>query len=268
MLKTRNLGSARGIPRAIYSGEICPDYVCSLCMEVLNDPYQCKNGHMNCKECWNDLVLKTGPECTLCRTEVYGLNDLSKCLLVRRQIAALPVTCICLQNINASNAGCQWTGTLAEREERECEFLFSECVHDGCNQRVKTESLKFHINHCPKRLKKCENCDKFFSFEDLKGRHHEVCDAQTRMVGCHCGVWIKAVDLANHKSIECPMTLIPCAIFRDIGMCVESCNGTIKRGASTIHLGSNAALIKAMHLKNQSLQNNHHVRNAFFNSAF
>jgi hypothetical protein len=105
-------------------------------------------------------------------------------------------------------------------------------------------------------------------FSDLKGRHHEVCEAQTRMAGCHCGVWIKALDLVNHKSIECPMTLIPCAIFRDIGMCVESCNGTIKRGVSTIHLGSNAALIKALHLKNQSLQNSHRVRKCFFQFCF
>jgi hypothetical protein len=92
-VENQKFGFARGIPRAIHSGEIRQDYICSLCMEVLNDPYQCKDGHLNCKERWNDLVLKTGPECTLCRTEVYGLNDLSKCLLVRRQIAALPIVC-------------------------------------------------------------------------------------------------------------------------------------------------------------------------------
>jgi hypothetical protein len=262
-MKTRNLGSARGIPRVIYSGEISTDYICSICDEVLNEPYQCKNGHLNCKECWNDLILKTGPECMLCRTRVYSLHDLSKCLLVSKQIAALPVTCNCLQNINTSQAGCQWTGTLTEREARECDFLFSFCVHDGCDQRVKIESLKFHINHCPKRLKQCEDCNLFVPFEDLKGRHSEICVSSVCMVGCHCGVWIKDLDLGAHKLNVCPMTVIPCPIFQDIGMCVESCNGTIKRGASTIHLGSNAALIKAMHKRNQTLQNNNNGKTYF-----
>lgn len=260
MMKTRTFGSARGIPRANYPGDINSDYICSICLEVLNDPYQCKNGHLNCKDCWNDLILKSSSlaGCTLCRTTVFNMSDLSKCLIVNKQIALLHVKCECQWNINASKSGCVWTGTIAERDERVCEFLFTECVHNGCFQKVKIESLKYHVANCPKRPKRCVDCNMVFPTEDFKeGRHTEVCVSPTRLVSCICGVFIKDLDLAVHKSVECPMTLIQCPIFRDLDTCVETCNGTIKRGASTLHLGPNATLIRALYMRNQVLQNNH-----------
>ncbi len=70
MLRTRTLGSARGIPKLLYSGDVSSDYICTICLEVLNDPYQCKkNGHLNCKECWNDLILSGSRSCALCRAD-------------------------------------------------------------------------------------------------------------------------------------------------------------------------------------------------------
>jgi hypothetical protein len=253
MLRTRMRGSARGIPKLLYSGYVSADYICTICLEVLNDPYQCKNGHLNCKECWNDLILSGSRSCTLCRVEVMNLSYLSKSLLVKQQISALHVKCDCLDHIDASHSGCQWTGTLSEREERQCEHLFSKCTHQGCHQKVKIESLKFHIVQCPKRPKMCIRCNMFFPAEDLKGRHHGACVSPVPLVPCTCGVLIKEVDLAAHKKECCPMTMIQCPIFRDIGVCVDNCDGTIKRGASSLHLGANAALIRFLYMRNQEL---------------
>jgi hypothetical protein len=259
MMKTRTLGSARGIPKILFSGDVCSDYICTVCLDVLNDPYQCRNGHLNCKECWNDLILKSGSRsCTLCRATVMNMSDLSKCLLVNKQIAALHVKCDCLDNVNVNHAGCQWTGTLSEREVRQCEYLFAQCTHDGCQQKVKIESLKFHIVHCPKRPKKCVNCHMYFPAEDfIKRTHDDECVSPTPLVPCICGVLIKDLDLVDHMTDVCPMTMIQCPIFRDLGMCVDTCDGAIKRGASSMHLGPNATLIRALHMRNQELQSHH-----------
>jgi hypothetical protein len=254
---TRSLGSARGFPKSIYCGEVPGDFVCSICNEVLNDPFQCKNGHVNCKECWNDLILKTGPECSFCRTNVRGFDDLSKCLIVNKQVAALLVKCDCLDNINACHSGCEWTGTLAERESRECEFLFAKCPHEGCKHHVRIESLNFHKSQCPKRPKKCHDCNMYFPSEEFReGGHSEVCVSPNHWLGCNCGVMIRSAEIAFHKANECPMTTIQCAIFRDMGLCVETCNGMIKRGACSMHLGPNAALIRALYMRYQDLKKN------------
>jgi hypothetical protein len=45
-------------------------------------------------------------------SNVNEFNDLSKCLIVNKEVAALLVKCDCLDNMNACHSGCEWTGTL------------------------------------------------------------------------------------------------------------------------------------------------------------
>jgi hypothetical protein len=93
----------------------------------------------------------------------------------------------------------------------------------------------------------------FFPAEDLKGRHDAACILPVPLVPCICGVLIKEEDLTTHMKDHCPMTMIQCPIFRDIGVCVDNCDGTIKRGASSLHLGANAALIRLLYMRSQEL---------------
>jgi hypothetical protein len=37
------------------------------------------NGHLNCKECWNDLILSGSRSCALCRAEVMNLSKCPPC---------------------------------------------------------------------------------------------------------------------------------------------------------------------------------------------
>lgn len=240
----------RGFLKTIYVVQpVSHDYICGLCDEVLNDPLQCKNGHMNCDECWRDLTKKTGPECTICRTNVFG--SLSRSLVIGQQVAALLVTCECLEDqqviLQNDGMGCGWTGTVIDRSARFCPLLYGVCPNIGCSIQLPLKRLINHRWNCPKRLKICPECTLEFTFAELCGIHKTTCPNRVHYVTCSCNVVVKENELHMHKDYACPLTMLACPYMRDLNKCVDGCDGFVQRSQLSSHLGANGALIKDLH---------------------
>jgi hypothetical protein len=69
------------------------DFFCGICLQVLNNPYQCQNGHCYCLCCIESslLKLKTCPSCSV----YLDVNTLSHNLLIQNIICELKVSCRC-----------------------------------------------------------------------------------------------------------------------------------------------------------------------------
>ncbi len=106
------------------------DLICTICLDVLNDPCKCSNNHAFCKVCLEHCVADRRV-CPICRTYIQ-VRYLVRDEVRRRKVDALPVTCCsCMRNEANSNKICMWTGTLKEYYERVdlCVFNRSEKEH-------------------------------------------------------------------------------------------------------------------------------------------
>src|ERR1700710_322235 len=88
--------------------QMSDDLVYILCLGILNDPQQCKNGHLFCKHCILKSVL-TLKKCPTCKLKLY-VKDLSSCLLAKTMIENLQVRCHRLPIL--SPGSCSWTGPM------------------------------------------------------------------------------------------------------------------------------------------------------------
>jgi hypothetical protein len=55
-----------GIEQLLVDPSSAADLKCSICMDVLNKPKQCQNGHIFCNDCIVDSI-KLKPECPICK---------------------------------------------------------------------------------------------------------------------------------------------------------------------------------------------------------
>lgn len=65
------------------------DLCCGLCLDVLKDPLQCKNGHMYCASCIKN-AFKFQLKCPTCSVAT-SLQEMSECLYVKNKISELKV---------------------------------------------------------------------------------------------------------------------------------------------------------------------------------
>jgi len=67
---------------------------CTLCLEVMSKPVQCKNGHLFCRSCIEKILIasNSAKECPTCRVKMK-LNDLSMNILAAGMIEKLTIRC-------------------------------------------------------------------------------------------------------------------------------------------------------------------------------
>src|SRR5689334_22205534 len=102
-----------GYPSTLLVNAVNENLLCGICLEVLNNPQQCKNGHMCCKECLR-LTTLTKNECPTCKCSLDG--DRTSCnRYVREVVENLEVKC--------GSISCTWKGSLCQREQH----ILTEC---------------------------------------------------------------------------------------------------------------------------------------------
>jgi hypothetical protein len=99
--------------------------ICGVCLEVLKNPHQCKNGHMACLSCIT-TALDSNQECPTCKTYL-SIKKLSRSLAIGQIIDDLEIKC--------SSDKCDWTGKLGEQSthSESCEFQDVDCPLYECN---------------------------------------------------------------------------------------------------------------------------------------
>jgi hypothetical protein len=238
-------------PRRGYQWELFVDhesasvFKCGVCLCVLNNAKQCKAGHALCGGCF-DEVIQTSAKCPSCRLRVIE-DDLSTCLLINNLVQKLRVFCKCCVEMEQNRRpGCQWTGTLVEREGRDCEYLYGSCSFEGCNTHgLRMSYMEDHQSRCWKRPVSCVACQELYP-RDAKVHHASVC--AYRKVECDgCGDKVGLNELADHKA-ECDMRIVQCMFYKEYGVCVTNCNGMVNKCLALKHIGEQCSkLITVMH---------------------
>ena len=77
----------------IFIGGIDEEFMCGICIRVLNKPVQCKQGHVNCESCFHHWLQTNKKSCPTCR-EKTTINTLSRSRLLENIISKLQVRCI------------------------------------------------------------------------------------------------------------------------------------------------------------------------------
>lgn len=80
-----------GYPLSVFIVPPSEDLLCPICLNVLKDPNQCKNGHCFCLSCISS-ALKDSAKCPTCLIPLIS-DQLSHNLLIKNQIDKLIVKC-------------------------------------------------------------------------------------------------------------------------------------------------------------------------------
>ena len=254
--KTRSKTPLSGLDSKLFVKDVT-HLKCGICLDVYNDPQQCKVGHIYCKGCFVDYINFSGghscPTCDLYMTE----ENLSSNLFVKNIIAELLVTCPCLEDEEVKDLGCKWTGTLVERSCRVCPRLFGDCPNDGCDVTgLRLSYMKAHKLKCPRRPTLCAACNTTVPFDEFQP-HNMNGQCSFRVVDCDCGDDVRFCDMETHLRDVCAHATIPCPILQEMKVCSSCCTGTVARRLlySDAHLGhQTCALVKALFQLNLTLK--------------
>jgi hypothetical protein len=230
------LRSIGGHPRHIFV-DIDKQFDCGLCLDILNDPFQCKNGHMFCKSCILHSINKVGRKCPTCKTYLTT-ETISRNLLANNQIHDAKVKCACFDE------QCDWIGTISTRSNRDCPYLYAQCQNENCGEVLLRTEMASHLTmKCAKRFKQCSYCHIGFQF-DVLTTHKRAC--LHKPMRCECGSKLPVHEIPLHRGGECSAVIVNCPVFDNYHVCVPTCIGTVRRGDIETHLGASSELILFM----------------------
>ena len=140
-------------------------YLCGICLNVLNEPRQCQNGHCFCLECFN-LALSTRKACPVCKIKTLP-NTLGRNLFVQESINDMKTICkscerssTTILTLNEYPDRCNWIGKLENRQnhyDEECQFKLLKCTNKNCPKTFQRRSLEAHDKVCGFKLIECSN---------------------------------------------------------------------------------------------------------------
>eukprot|EP01041_Mallomonas_annulata_P008152 gene8152-16761_t len=105
------------------------DLICSICMDVLNDPTQCTEGHLFCRTCIIEH-LKKSASCPTCRAELTDKN-LSSNRFAKNLISTISIFC---STLGGHMPSCPKKPIL--------------CTNKGCSETVFSMDIDKHKGEC------------------------------------------------------------------------------------------------------------------------
>jgi hypothetical protein len=112
-----------GFCRDLFVVDVPKHLICMICLDVLNDPHQCKNHveHLFCNFCIKKSVRNYNckKQCPACR-EKLCLKDLKQVDATRLEIGTLQAKC---NKTILEDSVCQWIGFSADWEDHDCEHV-------------------------------------------------------------------------------------------------------------------------------------------------
>jgi hypothetical protein len=128
------------------------DFLCGICLDVLNEPRNCKNGHLYCAACLN-AHLEHSNYCPHCRTFIIKrrLKKTENHTKIIDKIQNLRVKCDCDQHFHS--AVCY---TWGQRTLKECDNSYSGGIHFAKKPHL-YKGISFR-SLCTKKIDSCEIC--------------------------------------------------------------------------------------------------------------
>ena len=216
------------------------DQMCPICRLVARKARQANCcGKIFCKGCLEKLRQHSDEfKCPICRKRLGKRYFKDK--RMEREILHLQINC------TNKNKGCSWLGILKDISTHNKECHNQEVTCDKCTQNMQRHQLEVHVkDKCVKRDFKCVHCQIVGKYDDITGRHQEVCPDVILPCKNRCTQKVKRCDMKQHRDI-CPNEIIKCPYY-DIG-----CEKKMKRedidqheeDSTKIHLKMAAEKIK------------------------
>ena len=222
-----------GFDPTLFVSEPAVEFVCTICSEIFTKPVSCPDGHVFCESCLCEW-LKTNKSCPTCRCRL-SIKGTSRNRVVEGLINALKVRCEHASKGKRSpspsgtprakrqrtDAGCPWTGTLAElsKHRAECPLEPIPCPAQ-CGATVKRGDLPAHQRVCPERHVQCKHCKQPVRAAKLATHNAQLCPKAVVTCPNRCGKKCAREKLATHLSAECPLELQDCP-FASLGCTVR-----------------------------------------------
>eukprot|EP01087_Luapelamoeba_hula_P021686 TRINITY_DN7628_c0_g1_i1.p1 TRINITY_DN7628_c0_g1~~TRINITY_DN7628_c0_g1_i1.p1 ORF type:complete len:423 (-),score=59.84 TRINITY_DN7628_c0_g1_i1:54-1322(-) len=214
---------------------------CGICLQILNKPRQCRNGHLFCLGCISRSISKN-PECPTCRCKLDE-DGLGRSLFVEKHIRSLRVYCKYhfkfseeLKDWDEDEAGCTSVLTLETRvaHEQKCGYAPVSCRYSAQCGKQRRMGQEMHEASCMFRPLECTHCKKDIQFHQME-EHLKKCPMFP--IQClSCGVQTKQGELEAHLKDECPEQEVQCD-FADQG-----CQQRVVRKHLKAHLQDDIAV--------------------------
>eukprot|EP01132_Coremiostelium_polycephalum_P010786 gene10786-13207_t len=213
----------------IVDQDMAKELQCAICLQILNSPRQCKNGHLFCHECIF-MSMKKSSECPQCRC-LLSYETLSRSIFVEKHLRILNNSGGWVRD----EEGCNMIMSLetSAKHELTCENRFESCKYSKDCDLLRFKNLEDHHQQCGYRPIQCPHCNNDFTFIESKNHIHN-CDMME--IECDkCNISLKKKEMEKHKSDHCPNCTIQCP-FSEYG-----CSETFDRSLLKNHLNESLA---------------------------
>lgn len=192
------------------------DLVCAICLGILNNPRQCKSGHMFCENCIKNAI-QARPACPQCRCSLT-VAELCRNLYVEKCLNSVMVYCMYHylwdeeeKGWIVDDKGCKEVHEFQEIEthEKNCGFIPRKCPYGKiiCGN-IRIKDLEEHKRKCDFRPVVCQFCN--LDVQAIKqNEHYDVCTSVP--VPCPlCQMAVPRGETSAHLQLRCLENLIPC----------------------------------------------------------
>jgi hypothetical protein len=209
---------------------------CVFCRNILNDPRNCKSGHLFCSDCIQTTLKDDGTvECPTCKSSLNE-KELTVHHFAQEAISELTTHCVC--HSQNGTKGCGWTGMFKERADRICDFQLVDC--SNCNEKVRKGNFDQHtISDCPARSVSCNFCNAELQHRELASHRVACIERPVKCTGCQMVMPLSKME-AHHDG-DCVLNFIDCPLFK-VGMCSAKCFGRVRVEDLETHASADAAL--------------------------
>ena len=213
-----------------------PDLICPICLEVLNNPRQCRNGHAFCEGCILGSIRSGNHTCPVGRCPIAEAS-LSSIRLVKNMIGQMAVCCPTITpRIGSQSTSCEWTGRVVDLQMHsdQCAFRLMMCAHIGCHRMIERRHSLAHSEVCEHKLLPCPLCDNVLKRADAEDHRNLYCPQRRTRCPNSCGVSVPFIAVKAHLK-KCPKQEINCTNFSSWG-CSASCRIRFLRKDLVLHL--------------------------------
>ncbi|EFA80504.1 RGS-containing protein kinase [Heterostelium album PN500] len=218
----------------IVDQEIIKELQCGICLQIINKPRQCKNGHLFCMDCILQSLKKI-QECPECRCSL-NVEKLSRSLFVERHLRTLSVFCKYHFKYQKSvgwivdEQGCNEIISLenSAKHENICEHSFEYCKFSKECGVIRRRLMDAHYEECPYRPVQCQHCNADFTHNEITN-HLNECD-MIKIECDRCNAPMIKKEFEKHKLNLCPNYHIQCPFFE------SGCNATFDRKDLESHI--------------------------------
>ena len=198
------------------------NFNCGICLEMLDNPVMCPEGHNFCKSCLEQAMMRK-KECPLCRTKLSKSKMTTNRALERVMEDIVVVKCpttLSMKSLPDPSHNVEQIckkRKISEDEEEEEDIVTTNSSgtprsdsHEGtCTWQGFMSDVQAHIESCRYVTYPCphDGCNEQLFRNELQ-QHSEICPE--RVVKCsHCEKQIKSRTVVDHEKF-CDMRLVPC----------------------------------------------------------